>query len=182
MTYEGLVGGRPTRRRLLQVGGIGMLGLGLPELLHARAPASFAPALRGQEKSCIFIVQYGGASHIDSLDLKPEAPQEIRGPYRPIATNVPGTRIGELLPRLARLADRCCIVRSMTHRNSEHNGGMHMCMTGHSDPVESTPYYGSVMANDDARRGLAGAALLAARQQYQLGLAHLHDARLPLAR
>jgi hypothetical protein len=135
-----------TRRRLLQAGGIGLLGLGLPELLWARAPAAGRQALRGGERSCIFIVQYGGASHIDSFDLKSDAPEAIRGPYRPISTSVPGTRIGELLPRLARLADRYCLVRSMSHGNGGHDGGMHVCMTGHSQPVADTPYYGSVMA------------------------------------
>src|SRR5262245_20421721 len=134
-----------TRRRLLQVGGIGALGLGLPEFLNARAPSTSGPR-RGPEKSCIFIVQYGGASHHDSWDLKPDAPADIRGPYRPIATNVPGIRIGELLPRLARLADRYCLVRSMTHPNGGHDGGMHICMTGHTAPKENTPYFGSVMA------------------------------------
>jgi hypothetical protein len=124
---------------LLQVGGIGFLGLGLPQLLRAGAR-------RGPEKSCIFIVQYGGASHIDSLDPKPEAPADIRGPYRPIATRVPGVRIGELLPRLAARADRYCLVRSMSHHNGGHDGAMHVCMTGHSNPAESTPYYGAVMA------------------------------------
>lgn len=133
-----------TRRRLLQVGGIGMLGLGLPQLLSARAPS--ANRVSGTAKSCIFIVQYGGASHHDSWDLKPNAPQEIRGPYRPIATSVPGMQIGELLPRLAKLADRYCLVRSMTHGNGGHDGGMHICMTGHSMPKENTPYFGSVMA------------------------------------
>src|SRR5215813_2228219 len=101
------------RRQLLQVGGISALGLGLPRLLHARSAS--APLRRGSEKSCIFIVQYGGASHIDSLDLKPDAPEDVRGPYKPIPTAVPGTQIGELLPRLARLADRYSLVRSMTH-------------------------------------------------------------------
>src|SRR5262249_34255378 len=96
-----------TRRRLLQLGGIGALSLGLPELLQASAPAGNARR-GGPERSCIFIVQYGGASHIDSLDPKPEAPEDIRGPYKPIATRVPGVRFGELLPRLARLADRYC--------------------------------------------------------------------------
>jgi hypothetical protein len=129
-----------TRRRLLQVGGIGLLGLGLPRLLSAR------PSGRDAEKSCIFIVQYGGASHIDSLDLKPDAPEDVRGPYKPIATSVPGVRVCELLPRLARLADRYCIVRSMTHGNGGHDGGMHVCMTGHSNPSAETPYFGSVMA------------------------------------
>jgi uncharacterized protein (DUF1501 family) len=132
------------RRQLLQIGGIGAIGLGLPELLRAGTPA--LAARRTREKSCIFIVQYGGASHIDSLDPRPDAPEDIRGPYRPIATNVPGIRVAELLPRLARLADRYCLVRSMTHSNGGHDGGMHVCMTGHSAPKESTPYFGSVMA------------------------------------
>src|SRR5258708_21468535 len=131
-----------TRRQLLQVGGIGALGLGLPDLLHARAPIPGA-ARRGPERSCIFIVQYGGASHHDSWDLKPDAPQDIRGPYRPITTNVPGVRIGELLPRMARLADRCCLVRSMTHANGRHDAGRHLSTTRHTVPNEDTPYFGS---------------------------------------
>src|SRR6516225_8628719 len=133
------------RRRLLQVGGLGMLGLGLPELLRANAPTAGRPR-RGTDKSCIFIVQYGGASQIDTLDPKPDAPQEIRGPYRPLPTRVPGLRLGELLPRLATLADRYCVVHSMSHRTADHDGGMHVCMTGHSLPAENTPYFGSVMA------------------------------------
>jgi uncharacterized protein (DUF1501 family) len=134
-----------SRRQLLQVGGIGALGLGLPDLLQAHAPDSGKGRTRS-ERSCIFIVQYGGASHIDSLDPKPQAPAEVSGPYKPIATRVPGMRIGELLPRLARNADRFCLIRSMTHSNGGHDGGMHVCMTGHSNPKENTPYYGSVMA------------------------------------
>src|SRR5262245_49526369 len=97
-----------SRRQLLQVGGVGMLGLGLPELLRARTPAP-----RGAEKSCIFIVQYGGATQIDTWDPKPDAPENIRGIYRPIATRVPGIRVSEKMPRLASLADRYCLIRSM---------------------------------------------------------------------
>jgi hypothetical protein len=132
-----------SRRRLLQIGGLGMLGLGLPELLRASTAGTRRHA---SELACIFIVQYGGASHIDSLDPKPEAPTDIRGPYKPIPTRVPGMRIGELLPRLARLADRFCLVRSMKNSDGGHDGGMHVAMTGHSRPVVETPYYGSVMA------------------------------------
>jgi hypothetical protein len=132
------------RRQLLQIGGLGALGLGLPQLL--RASAATYPTRRDDKKSCIFIVQYGGASHIDSFDPKPDAPEDVRGPYKPIATSVPGVRVGELLPRLARLADRFCLVRSMSHGNGGHDGGMHVCMTGHSDPKENTPYFGSVLA------------------------------------
>lgn len=129
---------------LLEIGGIGALGLGLPELLEARAPAPGRAS--ASEKSCIFIVQYGGASHHDTWDLKPQAPADIGGPYRPIATRVPGVQICEKLPRLARLADRYALVRSMTHGNGGHDGGMHICMTGHSNPTVETPYFGSVVA------------------------------------
>ena len=139
-----------SRRQLLHVGGVGMLGLSLPQLL--RAGANPSPRFRGGEgrrrgeKSCIFIVQYGGASHHDSWDLKPDAPEDIRGPYRPIATNVPGIQVGELFPKLASMADRYTIIRSMTHGNGGHDGGMHICMTGHSAPTVETPYFGSVVA------------------------------------
>ncbi|MBN9522001.1 DUF1501 domain-containing protein [bacterium] len=136
---------RPTRRHLLRVGGVSALGLNLPQLLHARSPGT-APAGRVPERSCIFVVQYGGASHIDSLDPKPDAPAEVRGPYRAIPTRVPGVRVGELLPRLAGLADRFLLVRSMTHRDPGHDGGMHVAMTGHSTPTPDTPYLGSVVA------------------------------------
>lgn len=131
-------GERLTRRGLLRVGGLGMLGLSLPQLLWARDSA------RGREVSCIFVVQYGGASHIDTWDPKPDAPEDIRGPYKPIATSVPGLRFGELLPRLARLANRCCLIRSMSHRTGDHDGGVHVCLTGHSQPQETTPCFGSV--------------------------------------
>ncbi len=127
-----------TRRRLLQIGAVGALGLTLPDLLRAGEAKT--------EKSCIFIVQYGGCSHLDTFDPKPSAPDEIRGPYKPIATAVPGVRVGELLPRLAARADRYCLIRSMTHGDGGHDGGMHVCMTGHSRPTADTPYYGAVMA------------------------------------
>ncbi len=133
-----------SRRQLLQVGSIGALGLNLPRLLQAaQAPKR---ASKSSERSCIFIVQYGGCSHIDSLDPKPDAPEEIRGAYKAISTAVPGLRMSEMLPRLAALANRFCLVRSMTHGNGGHDGGMHVAMTGHSQPAVETPYFGSVMA------------------------------------
>ncbi|HWB08240.1 MAG TPA: DUF1501 domain-containing protein [Pirellulales bacterium] len=132
-----------SRRRLLHVGGIGALGLTLPELLHA---GSLKPGSgnAGAERSCIFIVQYGGASHIDSLDPKPSAPEDVRGAYRPISSRVSGMQLGELLPKLSTLADRFALIRSMTHGNGGHDGGMHVAMTGHSMPEFDTPYFGSV--------------------------------------
>src|SRR5580765_1913162 len=123
-----------SRRNLLQVGAVGALGLGLPQFLTASEDSRAAKQNKRSPKSCIFIVQYGGASHLDSLDLKPGAPSEVRGPDKPIATTVPAMHLCELMPRLARLADRYCIVRSMSHPNAAHDGGMHVCMTGHTNP------------------------------------------------
>src|SRR5437870_2932002 len=115
--FTATVGASPwSRRRLLQVGGAGLLGLGLPELLRARA----ASAGRSQADACLFIVQYGGCSHLDTFDLKPDAPEDIRGPYSPIATPVPGLKVSAMLPRLAGLADRYCLIRAMTHGDSGH--------------------------------------------------------------
>src|SRR3954464_12834300 len=98
-----------SRRQVLQAGAISALGLTLPDFLAASSPSSNG---RGRAKSCIFIFQYGGLSQLDSWDPKPNGPADIRGPYRPIATSVPGFQVGELMPRLARLADRYCVVRS----------------------------------------------------------------------
>src|SRR5262249_30444870 len=77
---------------------------------------------------------------------RPQAPAEIRGPYRPIATRVPGIQLGELMPRLARLANRCCFIRSMSHRDPGHTGAVHICLTGSSQAPASFPYFGSVLA------------------------------------
>ena len=118
-----------TRRRLLEVGGLGMVGLGLPEFL--RASSQRPGQRRGSVKSCIFVVLWGGASHIDTWDPKPGAPSEIRGPYRPIVTSAPGIQISELQPGLARVADRCCLIRSMTHTEVRHEEGLEICLTGH---------------------------------------------------
>jgi hypothetical protein len=130
------------RRRLLQVGALSSCGLVLPELLHAERTS---PAGRG-EKSCIFILQYGGPPHQDMFDMKPDAPEHIRGAFRPIATSVPGIQICEKLPGLARRADRFCLIRSMQTTDGGHDGGMHICMTGKRRPTERTPYYGSIAA------------------------------------
>jgi uncharacterized protein (DUF1501 family) len=133
-----------TRRGLLQAGGISMLGLGLPRLLQASA--SVEVSRRGPEKSCIFICLYGGASQIDTWDMKPDAPAEIRGPYKPIATTTPGLRITELMPRLARLSGRYCLVRSMTHHQPEHTRANSMLLSGQSNPAADAPALGSVLA------------------------------------
>ena len=130
------------RRRLLQVGGLGLLNLGLPDLLRASAelPRGQAP------KSCILILQQGGPSHLDTWDPKPDAPEDIRGPFSSIATRTPGVRVCELLPRLASLSDRIAILRSMTQPSGDHFAGMHICLSGRSMPPVDAPYFGSIAA------------------------------------
>lgn len=132
-----------TRRQLLQVGGLGMLHLGLPELLQAGAPVA---ARHGSPKSCILLCLYGGPSQIDTWDMKPGAPDGIRGPYKPIATTVPGIQVTELMPRLARLSQHFTLVRSMTHKQPEHTRANSMLLAGHSSPTADAPSLGSIVA------------------------------------
>src|SRR5262249_52160286 len=109
--------GQPTRRQWLQLGGLGLMGLSLPRLLHAQDRPGARPAIR----SCVLFLLHGGPSQLDIWDMKPAAPVEVRGEFRPAATTVPGLQITECLPRLAQLAHRFTIVRSMTHTAINHN-------------------------------------------------------------
>jgi hypothetical protein len=88
----------------------------------------------GRARACILLFNYGGPSHLDILDLKPEAPREIRGEFQPAATSVPGISITEHLPRLARAAQQYAIVRSVTHRDNDHAIGAYLALTGYSHP------------------------------------------------
>jgi hypothetical protein len=125
-----------SRRRFIATGVMGGL-ITLPELLQAGTRA-------GAERSCIFIVQQGGPSHVDTWDMKPEAPIEIRGPLKPISTTVPGTQVCELLPRLAARADKYCLVRTMHHLSNDHDAGMHMFLTGRTVPPADAPALGAI--------------------------------------
>src|ERR1041385_6360986 len=100
---------RLSRRSFLQIGGLGLGGLALPEILRAQA----AGDMRSKAKGIIMILLPGGPTHLDSFDLKPDAPAEVRGEFRPIATNVPGIDICELMPRLAAIADKLTLIRSL---------------------------------------------------------------------
>ncbi len=111
-----LLDGR-TRRELLRVGGLGLLALTTPQLARLRARA---PAEKKRGNACVFLFLFGGPSHIDLWDMKPAAPAEIRGEFRPAATRVPGIQVCEHLPRLAQHMDRVCLLRSMTHRMNVH--------------------------------------------------------------
>ena len=130
----------PSRRQLIQAGGLTALGLSLPQLLHAQPSQA-----KRREKHCIFIFQYGGLSQLDSWDPKPNAPAELRGPYKPIATRVPGFRVGELMPRLARVADKYAVIRSMTHPVPVHDVANTMLLAGSRKPAADDPAFGSVV-------------------------------------
>src|SRR5262249_27375223 len=122
--------GGPTRRELLQAGGAGALGL---TLAAGRAAEAAAAVGRQRAKSVIFLFLFGGPSQLETFDMKPDAPSGIRGPFRPIASRTPGLRICEHLPRLARLSDRFCVLRTVTHRHNDHNA-CHYIQTGHPWP------------------------------------------------
>jgi hypothetical protein len=135
-----------SRRRLLQMGGLGLLNASAPGVVMARTGGpSKGPAA---EKSCIFILLCGGPSHLDTWDLKPSAPEEIRGPYKPIASAVPGMRISELHPRLSKLTKHFCLIRTMTHPGniSNHFDAMHNSLSGQASAPADSPYIGSVLA------------------------------------
>lgn len=97
-------------------------------------------------KSCIFIYQYGGLSQLDSWDMKPQGPEAIRGPYRPIATKVPGYQVCELMPRLATLADQYCVIRSLTDSVPVHDVANRMLLAGQNLPSLDAPSFGSIVA------------------------------------
>jgi hypothetical protein len=123
-------------------GRVGASGLGgLATWWAGAAGAAGQPA-----KSCIFIHLWGGGSHIDMWDLKPQAPEEIRGAFRPIATSVPGIQIGELMPLLAKQAQRFCLVRSLSHTNDSHESAVDKVWAGNQQASADSPGFGSVLA------------------------------------
>lgn len=149
-----------TRRHLLQVGGLGMLGLSLPEFLRA----SERSQRKGKAKAVIFLHQFGGPSHVDTFDMKPNAPDAIRGEFKPIATSAPGIAVCQRLPRMARVADKFSLIRSMTHTMKSHNPATYYSLTGHAPPLDDIrlrdtldlfPAYGSVVDRlSPAREGM----------------------------
>lgn len=137
-----------SRRSFLQVGSLALGGMTLPGLLRLRQAGAQSSA--GRKKSVILIWQAGGPSHIDMYDLKPDAPAEVRGEFKPIDTNVAGIRIGEHLPRQAKIMDKLAILRSATHTNAGHGMGAQWMLTGYQPTIEVNdniyPSCGSVAA------------------------------------
>src|SRR5213083_2588703 len=145
------------RRDFLQLGIGAVLGLGLSDILRLRANAASAQASSksaGKQVNCILIWLDGGPSHYETFDPKPDAPQEIRGEFKPISTSVPGTQFCEVVPNLAKIAHKLTIVRSICHKDPNHGGGNHYLMTGAPTPVPVGcgafvtfhPSYGSVVS------------------------------------
>jgi Protein of unknown function (DUF1501) len=122
------------RRTALQVGAIGLLGLGSNHLvgLQQVAAASNSSGF-GRAKSCIFIFLSGGLAQHESFDLKPEAPEDVRGEFKPIATRTVGLQICEHLPMLAERSEQWALCRSLTHGSNDHSAGHHIMLTGRSD-------------------------------------------------
>jgi hypothetical protein len=131
------------RRDFLSIGSLALGGLTLPQLLRAEQ----AGGIRNSHKSVIMIYLTGGPPHQDMVDLKPDAPNEIRGEFRPIATNVPGIEISELMPRLAKMSDKLAVVRSLIGSDGRHSS--FQCVTGRrfqSQPQGGWPEIGSVLS------------------------------------
>ncbi len=130
-----------TRREVLRVGGLGLAGLSLADVLRLQAES---PSGAGRRKSVIMIWLRGGPSHIDSYDMKPAAPPEVRGEFQPIATNVPGIDVCEYLPRNAQIMDKLAIVRGIKSNDlGDHTP--HYIMTGFPDRGKR-PAFGSVVS------------------------------------
>ncbi|MBI3839939.1 MAG: DUF1501 domain-containing protein [Planctomycetia bacterium] len=138
-----------SRRTLLEVGSLALGTFTLADYLRCRAQAA-TPSQTPRDTAVIHLFMGGGPSHIDMYDLKPEAPAEIRGEFRPISTSVPGIQISEHLPHLAGAIERVAIVRSVAHRDASHLPASHWMMTGYQPPPATTtnlnPYCGALVA------------------------------------
>jgi hypothetical protein len=139
------------RRAALRIGGAGMLGLTLPRMLRAAESQAARPA---RAKSVVFLYQFGGPSHVDTFDMKPEAPDGVRSHFGQIASSVPGLPICEMLPETAKVIDKVTLVRTVYHNMKNHNSASYYALTGHAPPlddirlrdsVELFPAYGSVV-------------------------------------
>ncbi len=118
-----------SRRSFLEAGALSLLGLGMSDVLRAETIAK-AAGRKVREKSVIFIWLPGGMSHLESYDMKPDAPSEYRGTLSPIKTNVPGMDVCELFPRHAKIADKFNLIRSVCHEFADHGGGHKRFLTG----------------------------------------------------
>ncbi len=131
MQKSSLCSGPISRRSILEIGGLSVLGLGMSDFLRFQAQAKEENSLFvDKDTSVIFIWLPGGLPHMESYDMKPDAPSEYRGNFRPIKTNVPGIEVSELLPMHAKIADKFTLIRSIHHEFGDHGGAHKRMMTG----------------------------------------------------
>ena len=141
-----------TRRDFLQVGTLGAIGFGLPQWFAAQAAG--AVKADDDDRACIMIFNLGAPSNMDLWDMKPDAPAEVRGPFKPIATSSSAIQFSEILPRHAQIADKISLVRSVHHSGAAvHDAGWQMMQTGRlfSGGV-NTPHLGSVVSYLEGRK------------------------------
>jgi uncharacterized protein (DUF1501 family) len=156
-----------TRRDFLHAGSLATLGLTLPRYLRAKE----ASGAKDNDVNCIMLFLLGGPSHIDTWDMKPKAPAEIRGPFTPIKTNTPGIEISEIFPRMAKHADKYSLVRSVYHTaTAVHDTGHQMMQTGRlfTGGVEH-PHIGSSLGYLRGGRGELPAHVLLPRPMGRTG-------------
>ncbi len=142
------------RRELLRVGGLSLLGLNALDLARLRTQAADSPARRSN--ACVFLFLFGGPSHIDLWDMKPGAPVEVCGEFKPQATAVPGIHLCEHLPLLARQTDKLCLLRSMTHRMNVHGPAC-------SEVFSGREYFGPPTTDEASREDWPALSALVAR-------------------
>ena len=123
--------GGASRRGFLKIGSLGLAGLSLPDLIRAQSARAADASTRRRGRAVILFFMAGGPSHIDMYDMKPDAPAEVRGPFEPIDTSLPGFQVCDLMPRHAKVADRMAVVRSITHNLSVHDDATHWVQTGY---------------------------------------------------
>ena len=138
----------PSRRGILRAGMLTAFGLGLDDLFRLRSMAGGAGGVKATKvKHCILVWLAGGASHIDTFDPKPDAPSDVKGEFKPIDTAVPGLKISEVFPNLAKVMDRVTLIRSVTSPEADHDRAAHHLLTGYRpSPALVYPSFGSVVA------------------------------------
>jgi len=183
--------GPVSRRTFLQAGSLGFGAMTLPELLRLRSEAQAAGGAARDDTSVILVWLPGGPPHMETYDMKPAAPSDYRGPFRPIRTVVPGIEVCELLPQHAKVADRFALIRSIAHKFADHGGGHKRFLTGRLPKtptgfVNDSPAVGSIVAKMRESRNIGVPNYVSGANRgrdgvdvYSFGAAYLGSAYTP---
>jgi hypothetical protein len=164
-----------TRRSFLQAGAAGLAGLTLPNLLTLERAGAF-PTTSRRIKNCITLFLVGSPGHLDTWDMKPDAPDEVRGKFRPTQTSVPGVHICEHFPLMARMMHKVALIRSLSYRTgATHENGQRWMMTGHDFNADSVkPYMGSVVSRMFGQKSELPASVILPGPIGNTGAGNLH--------